>query len=177
MMPMLTRGKRQLRERYQALEEYRPGSFGNVLYCYYRQNGLALPGERGGFPEKFVLHECYHIFGGYPVNHQGEMLTAAFTGGNVEKLCMDMILLSLLQYQIGVRVAGVAPGVPGQLNPEEFFYAVARGAAMQIDLMDGWDLWQVAERPFDDLRAEYGLPPLTGLETFTPLAIGAAVAG
>jgi hypothetical protein len=172
MLPKFTRarGRRQLREKYQALREYQPASLGNVLYCFYRTNGLALPGERGGFPEKFVLHECYHIFGGYPVNHHGEMLVAAFTGGNVETLCMDMILLSLLQYQVGVRVAGLVLGVPGQLKPEEFFHAVARGAAMRIDLMEGWDFWHVAERPLGDLRVEYGLPPLTGRETFAALA-------
>ncbi len=171
MLPVLTPGRRRLRDKYQALEQLRPGSLGHVLYSYYRSNGFRMPGEPKSFPEKFVLHEIYHIFGSYPVNHHGEMLAAAFTGGNTDQLCMDMILLSLLQYQVGVQVAGVTPGMPGRLVPDEFFHAIARGAAMRVNLMDGWDFWEVAEQPLESLKAQYELPPLTGQESFEPLLV------
>jgi hypothetical protein len=52
--------------------------------------------------------------------------------------------------------------MPGQLKPDEFFHAIARGAAMRVNLMEEWDFWEHAERPLADLRQEYGLPPLTG---------------
>jgi hypothetical protein len=174
VLPMLTTSKQAVRDKYQSLAEKPPGSLGRVLYTYYRVNHFPLPGEPKSFPEKFVLHEFYHIFGGYPVTHQGEMLAAAFTGGNVDKLCTDMILLSLLQYQVGARVAGLNRGIPGQLNPEEFFHAIARGAAMTVNLMEGWDFWAVADHPLEELRLRYRLPPLTSRESFTPLVIADA---
>jgi hypothetical protein len=176
MMPMLTQSRRALRERYRALGSKPHGTLGRVLFDFYRGNGFAMPGEPRSFPEKFVLHEIYHIFGSYPVTHQGEMLTGAFTGGNVERLCMDMILLSLLQYQVGASVAGVARGIAGQLNPDEFFHAIARGAAMSVNLMEGWDFWAVADRPLQALRQEYGLPPLSGHESFEPLPVSQVAA-
>jgi len=162
MFPMLTRNKCSLRSKYQSLASKSPGSLGKTLYEFYRGNGFAMPGEPRSFPEKFVLHELYHIFSGYPVTRQGEMLVAAFEGGNVEQLCMDMILMSLLQDQVGTTVAGVDRGIPGQLKPDEFFHAIARGAAMSVDLMEGWDFWCVADRKLQDLQDEYGLPPLSG---------------
>lgn len=171
VLPVLSGSKRGRRERYQALAQKAPGTLGRTLHNYYRENGFPMPGEPKSFPEKFVIHEFYHILGGYPLTHQGEMLAAAFTGGNVEKLCMDMILLALLQYQVGATVAGVSRGVPGLLNPEEFFHAIARGATMTVDLMDDWDFWAVADRPLEELRALYRLPPLTGGESFAPLAL------
>lgn len=177
VLPVLTPGRRKLRDRYLALGDAAPGTLGNVLFRFYRENGFAMPGEPRSFPEKFVLHELYHIFGSYPVTHQGEMLTAAFTGGNVEEMCMDMILLSLLQYQIGATVAGVSRGIPGQLDPGEFFHAVARGAAMRVNLMQEWDFWRVAHRPLDDLRQEYSLPPLRGSESFVPLPVATIRSG
>lgn len=174
MLPMLSFSRKRLRDRYQALESRRPDSFGHVLFNFYRSNGFSMPGERKSFPEKFVLHECYHIIGSYPLTHQGEMLVAAFTGGNVERLCMEMILLSLLQYHVGARVAGVARGVPGMLRPSEFFEAIGRGAAMRVNLMEGWDFWAAADRTLDELRTDYALPPLFSAESFEPLVVHAA---
>jgi hypothetical protein len=41
---------------------------------------------------------------------------------------------------------------------------MARGAAMQVDLLAGWRLWDVAELPLDDVRRRYGIPALTAAE-------------
>ena len=38
--------------------------------------------------------------------------------------------------------------------------AIARGAAMNIDLTDDWDPWTVMDRDIDELRAEYNIAPL-----------------
>lgn len=44
-----------LAARYQALEHYPVGSLGRACWEYCRNNGSALPGEKGGAPDKFCF--------------------------------------------------------------------------------------------------------------------------
>ena len=47
MLPMLTPGRKQLNEKYQALGMRR---LGHILHSYYRSNGFPMPGELKSFP-------------------------------------------------------------------------------------------------------------------------------
>jgi len=38
--------------------------------------------------------------------------------------------------------------------------AAQRGAACTVDLSDRWDPFTVAEKPLEQVRAEFGIPPL-----------------
>jgi hypothetical protein len=48
----------------------------------------------------------------------------------------------------------------GFFDPETALTALRRGAAMNVDLTDGWQYWPVMGEQVDDLRTRYGIPPL-----------------
>ena len=76
-------------------------SLGHALYSFYCKRGFPLPGEPKSFPEGWSKHEVYHVTSEDDTTLQGEMLNAAFSGGNTEKLCMDLLLATLLQFHAG----------------------------------------------------------------------------
>lgn len=159
---------RRLLARYEGLAELPEGTLGRALHRFYRNNGFPLPGEPKSFPEGWSRHEVYHVVSGYAPTDQGEMLNAAFSGGNTEVLCMDLLMLTLLQFQAGFRVMP-GPVLTGELRPDAFFRAVARGTAMQVDLLDGWSLWSAVDQPLEAVRREWGVPAL-GAEERSQLA-------
>lgn len=75
-------GDRALLARFQALGQLPSDTLGYTLYRFYTDRGFALPGEPKSFPEGWAKHEAYHVLSEYEVNNQGEMLLAAFSGGN-----------------------------------------------------------------------------------------------
>ncbi|HEY2871351.1 MAG TPA: hypothetical protein VGJ56_05510 [Reyranella sp.] len=157
-------GDQTLLARFRALGQLPNDTLGYALYRFYTDRGFALPGEPKSFPEGWAKHEAYHVLSEYEVNDQGEMLLAAFSGGNSRLLCMDLLMVTLLQFQAGKRV------VPGpipvdELRPAAFFRALARGASMNVDLLGGqWTLWPVVERPIAELRTAYNVSPLSAEE-------------
>jgi hypothetical protein len=50
-------------------------------------------------------------------------------------------------------------------NPEKALIALRRGAAMNVDLNDGWDYWPVMGEQVEELRSRYNILPL---EAFKP---------
>lgn len=158
---MLT--NQELLAKYQALGAKPASSMGHALHGFYIKRGFPLPGEPKSFPEGWGKHEVYHVLSEYDTSLQGEMLNAAFSGGNTEKLCMDLLLATLLQFQAGRQVLP-GPKPVGLLLPDAFFRAVARGAAMNVDLLQGFDLWSVVDQPLQDLRANYQIPSLSERE-------------
>jgi hypothetical protein len=150
---------RGLLERYRGLEQRPAGTLGHGLFHFYRDRGFPMPGEPKSFPEGWSKHEVYHIISEYETSLQGEMLNAAFSGGNTEVLCMDLLLLSLLQFQAGFQVMP-GPVLQDELRPDAFFRAVARGAATEIDILAEWDLWTAVDQPVAELRRRYKVPAL-----------------
>ncbi|MDR3537212.1 MAG: hypothetical protein P4L71_11995, partial [Acetobacteraceae bacterium] len=110
----------------------------------------------------------------YDTSLQGEMLNAAFSGGNTERLCMDLLLATLLQFHAGRQVLP-GPCLTGLLEPDAFFRAVARGAAMNVDLLKGWNLWSVVDVPLQELRAAFQIPSLAEQERVALAASGALI--
>jgi ubiquinone biosynthesis protein Coq4 len=157
-------GDQALLARFRALGQLPRDTLGYVLYRFYTDRGFALPGEPKSFPEGWAKHEAYHVLSEYEVNNQGEMLLAAFSGGNSRLLCMDLLMVTLLQFQAGKRVVP-GPTPVDELRPAAFFRALARGASMNVDLLGGqWNLWPVIERPIAELRTAYNVPPLSARE-------------
>lgn len=157
---------KQLLARYQSLGDRPVGTLGRALYDFYTKRGFPMPGEPKSFPEGWSKHEAYHVISEYETSLQGEMLNAAFSGGNTEVLCMDLLLLTLLQFQAGIPVMP-GPVLADELKPDAFFRAVARGAAMNVDFLAGWDLWSVVDLPLDEIRRRFGLPLLSAEERRT----------
>lgn len=154
---------RSLLVKYRGLGERPAGTLGHGLFWFYRDRGFPMPGEPKSFPEGWSKHEAYHVISEYETSDQGEMLNAAFSGGNTEILCMDLLLLTLLQFQAGIPVMP-GPCLTDELRPDAFFRAVARGIATNVDLLDGWDLWTVVDLPLEELRRRYNVPSLSAEE-------------
>jgi hypothetical protein len=149
-----------------ALAALPDGTLGHAVHRYYARNRFPVPGEPKSIPEGWARHEVYHVISSYGITLQGELLLAAFIAGNTEELCLDLVLPALVQLHAG-KTFVPGPTASGLLKPDEFFRAMARGAAMRVDLLDGWTLWDVADQDLGELRARYGLPALSTEETQT----------
>jgi hypothetical protein len=166
---------KSLLAKYRDLERRPAGTLGHALYRFYTTRGYPLPGEPKSFPEGWSKHEVYHIVSEYETSDQGEMLNAAFSGGNTEIICMDLLMLTLLQFQAGFQVMP-GPAPKGELRPDAFFRAVARGAATNVDLLNGWDLWSVVDLPVDEIRRRFAVPPLSDAERARLAELNALIA-
>lgn len=146
---------RAMVERYRGLAALPDGTLGRELLRFFESNRIPLPGERASVP--WVMHEVYHVVSEYGVTLRAELALTAFIGGSQEETCLDQILFGLMAYHAGRPIISgfVAQGV---LEPEPYFSAMARGAAMRRDLMRGWDLWADAPRPLSEIRRDYGIP-------------------
>jgi uncharacterized tellurite resistance protein B-like protein len=154
-----------LAARYQALEHYPAGSLGRSYYDYCRQNGFRLPGEKGGAAELVVFHDCTHVLSGYGTDPEGEVQVACFSAGYRRRDPFIFVFFVLLQFHVGIRMTPIITARTGFFNPEKALIALQRGAAMNIDLTDGWDYWPVMREPVEELRRRYNiLPP----ESFRP---------
>ncbi len=156
-------GRDVLLERYRALGALPEESFGRAVHRYYTTHGFPMPGEPKSLPEGWARHEIYHVLSGYATNLQGEMLLAGFIAGNTDELCLDIVLPALVQMHAGVKFVP-GPVSRNKLQPDPFFRAMARGAAMEIDLLKGWRIWEEAALPLEQVRQRYGIPPLTPSE-------------
>jgi hypothetical protein len=159
--PNTARRNRALLARYQALADLPPGTFGNALHAFFIRHEIPLPGQAKSVP--WAMHEVYHVLSEYGVGLPAELTLTAFIGGTQEETCLDQMLFGLLSYQAGRQIVGgfVTEGV---LRPDEYFRAMARGAEINVNLMSGWDLWEVAPMPLPELRAKYNLPTFSDQE-------------
>lgn len=153
----------QVAARYRALARHPEGTLGRAIYEFFDGHGYAFPGEKGGTPEHFMLHECTHVLSGYDTDPTGEMLVTAFTAGAKKRHVMDWVFVSFLQWHFGASVGSftVDCSHKGLLEPEAFFHAWARGMRMRLSLMDDpWHWWDVIDEPVAELRHRYGIPAL-----------------
>lgn len=158
----------ELTARFTRLAELPDGTLGRELLRFYQDRGFSLPGEKHGTPMPLVPHDLVHILAGYDTDVLGEVRTLSFqTGFKRDNPLMFMFLL-LFQLQLGVEMVQLVPGGAGSYrgffdDPQilaEVWKAQRRGAAMNRDLMDGtWDYWSVLDRPVEELRARYNVPP------------------
>jgi hypothetical protein len=146
-----------LASRYQALEHYPSGSLGRSLWEYWRKNEFALPGEKGGAAELIVFHDCAHVLSGYGTVPEEEVQVACFSAGFQRRDPFTFILFVLLQFHVGIRMTPITQARTGFFNPEKAIIAVRRGAAMNVDLNNGWDYWPVIGEQVEELRRRYNI--------------------
>ena len=151
--------------RYQALEQYPSGSLGRAYWEYCRNNGFALPGEKGGAPEPILFHDCAHLLSGYGTDPEGEVQVACFSAGFQRRDPFTFVFFVLLQFHVGIRMTPITKARTGFFNPGKAMIAVRRGAAMNVDLNNGWDYWPVMGEQVEDLRRRYNILPA---EAFLP---------
>ena len=155
----------ELAARYQALEQYPAGSLGRAYWEYCRENGFALPGEKGGAPEQILFHDCAHLLSGYGTAPEEEVQVACFSAGFQRRDPFTFILFVLLQFHVGVRMTPITEARTGFFDPEKAMIAIRRGAAMNVDLNNGWDYWPVMGDQVEELRRRYNILPS---ESFRP---------
>jgi hypothetical protein len=155
----------ELAARYKALEHYPAGSLGRLFWEYCRNNGFALPGEKGGAPELILFHDCAHILSGYGTAPEGEVLVACFSAGFQRRDPFTFVLFVLLQFHVGVRMTPITKARTGFFDPEKAMIAMRRGAGMNVDLNNGWDYWSVMGELGEELRRRYNILPA---EAFLP---------
>lgn len=163
----------EVQARYRALGQLPADTLGYAVHDYYERNGFPVPGEPKSIPEGWARHEVYHVLANYNTNLQGELLLAGFIGGNTDEMCLDLMLPALVQLHAG-KTFVPGPAAEGLLQPDLFFRAVARGAAMQVDLLNGWRLWPTAGQPLREVQTRYGIPPFTR-EELSPLIVADAL--
>jgi len=166
MLPVLhgektNRKNRELAARYEKLKSLPPGTFGRTLLDFYTTYDINLPGQPKSVP--WAMHEVYHVLSEYGVSLPSELWLTAFIGGTQEETALDQIMFGLLSYHAGRQIVlGVIS--EGVFAPEDYFRAMSRGASINVDLVNGWDLFAVAEVPIAELRKRYNIPPVSGYE-------------
>lgn len=149
----------ELAARYKTLEQYPARSLGRCYWEYCRNNGFALPGEKGGAPEQILFHDCAHILSGYGTAPEEEVQVACFSAGFQRRDPFTFILFVLLQFHVGIRMTPITEARTGFFDPEKAMIAVRRGAAMNVDLNNGWEYWPVMGEQVEDLRRRYNILP------------------
>jgi len=156
---------KELAARYQALEHYPTGSLGRSYYEYCRTNGFPLPGEKGGSPEQILFHDCAHVLSGYGTAPEEEVQVACFSAGFQRREPWLFVFFVLLQFHVGIRMTPITTARTGMFDPLKAMVAIRRGAAMNIDLNNGWDYWPVMGEQVEELRRRYNILPI---EAFMP---------
>jgi hypothetical protein len=149
--------------RHEALGSLPPGTFGRAYWEIYKKNGYAFPGDPNGVNAAFARpHDSTHVLSGYDTTPQGEILVSTFTAGMHPKLPLEgHILPVIFSWHLGIEINKFAGSARGALDPEKFWVAWARGAAVSADLFaPEWNFWSVAEEPVESVRKRYHVPAL-----------------
>ncbi|MEL7208431.1 MAG: hypothetical protein AAGK32_09410 [Actinomycetota bacterium] len=154
-------GDRAVAERYATLESYPEESLGRVFFDFYRARGFPLPGEKKSLGETLTPHDCAHILGGFNTDGTGEINVAGFEAGmGVDEFGYELLLEVILDFHLGIDFGvGLVGYVPktGEMDPDQMMVGIRRGLDCNTDLIHRFDFWGVADRPVEDLRAEYGI--------------------
>ncbi len=150
----------KLAARYQALADYPKGTLGREYYRFTRENGFALPGEKGGPPEPIVFHDCLHVLGEYGTSAAEECEIVAFQAANITKDPVFSMFFALAQFQLGLRVTPVdKPTKMALKDPARLLRGYVRGSKVTKQLCLGWQPWDDFARTCDELRTAYNIVP------------------
>lgn len=145
--------------RYQGLGDQPAGSLGRAYFDYMVENGFAFPGERGAPIDVATFHDFTHILSGYGTTPEEEILVATFSAGYSNREVVNWLVFVLAQFQLGLQIAPNVPPERLKLDARRLIAAFRRGAAMNLDLNEGWDPWLVLHEPVETLRARYNILP------------------
>ena len=70
----------------------------------------------------------------------------------------------ILDFHLGktFTTAGLLPPGTGHFDPERVMVGYERGAACNVNPIQGWDFWSVVDEPVTELRERYGIPAIPG---------------
>ncbi len=153
----------ELEARYAALGELPAGSFGRAFYDHFERNGFRFPGNPAGLAEGFTTpHDSSHVLSGYSTSEMGELCVSTFIGAmHPDQPMAAEVLPVIYSWHLGVKLNDIANSSHGAFEPRHFWTAWERGAATTVDVVaPDWDFWAAAPVPLEELRAEYGVPPI-----------------
>lgn len=148
-----------LSARYIELGKLDPGTLGRSYFDYMIRNDIPFPGERGSPPEVILFHDMTHILSGYDTTPAEEILVASFSAGYSNYEVHNWLVFVLSQFHLGLQIAPNVPPARLMMDPERLLIAVRRGAAMNIDINEGWEYWDVIDEQVDVLRRRYNILP------------------
>lgn len=162
----VVRENTELASRFHALSDLPESTLGHEFFRHCKREGLAFPGEKGGFPIGALFHDFAHVLGGYDTSPEGEMKNAAFQAGFTRgEHDFFTMLFAIVIHTAGVNLTPFEmPVLLGRIGQGELaldvFRGLRRGAAMKVDLGRDWDFWEDVELPIDVVRERLGVPPL-----------------
>jgi tellurite resistance protein len=146
--------------RFQALERLPDNTFGYAFAEFYRHNSYAYPGAPGALNFEFAVpHDSIHVLAGYDTSPRGELMTSTLTATMHRSHAMSgHVLPVILSWHLGIQLNDVAGAAHGAFDPDEFFYAWARGEDMVADVFTSdWNFWWSAIQPIEAVREIVGL--------------------
>ena len=148
--------------RYEALGARSQNTFGKALWDFDKRNGYPCPGDPQALNAAFgTPHDSTHVISGYDTSARGELLVSTFTAGMHPINPMSgHILPVIFFFHFGVSLNDVGHAGTGGLDPDEFWHAWARGAAMTVDIFDPkWSAWDWVEHDLEELRRQWNVTP------------------
>jgi len=153
----------ELEARYKALGELPAESFGHAFFDHFDRNGFLFPGNPNGLAEAFTTpHDSSHVLSGYSTSEMGELCVSTFIGAmHPDHPMAAEVLPVIYSWHIGVKLNEIANSSHGAFEPRHFWTAWERGSATTVDVVaTDWDFWAATPVPLEELRAEYGVPPI-----------------
>lgn len=153
----------ELEARYKALGELPAETFGHAFYDHFHRNSFAFPGNPDGLAEGFTTpHDSSHVLSGYSTSEAGEVCVSTFIGAmHPDHPMAAEVLPVIYSWHVGIKLNELAQSAHGALEPRHFWTAWQRGAATTVDVVAAdWDFWAATPVPLDELRGEYGVPPV-----------------
>jgi len=155
----------ELVERLMAFERLPEDTLGHALTRFYAEFGLDVPGASAStLNYLFVAHDMNHVIAGYEPVAAGELALGAFQMGmNDSEVSWILCLTNLAIHEAGViQLGDIAPKHETLSRPgvaDMFGRAMARGVATTGDFAAA-DHLAMADRPLEEVRAAFGVPPL-----------------
>ena len=156
---LLERGDPAMAERYRALRDYPPGSFGRAYAAFIDRNHFGFPGEVGGPPPPVMHHDCCHVLGGYGTTAAEEGAVLGFQAGFERLDPFYVVLFALAEFELGFGATPFIPGERQALDVERLFAGIEHGASVTVDLIADINPWEHFADPLDQVRDRFNVRP------------------
>ena len=170
-----------LAARWAALEDLPEETLGQAVTRFYRARGFQYPGRAGSVSPLLAQHDWVHVLADYGATIDNELEVFAFIArANDDPRGFSFLAMVVSLFESGMLASGAGLFEPdaGHLRiegmPERLADAMRRGAECtgSIDFL-GLDWFELADRPIEDVRAEFGIgPKRAGLRSPGPFEPG-----
>ncbi len=155
-------------EKWRALRDCAPGTWGRAVAEFYERHGFPFPGERHGIYELGARHDWVHVLADYETTPEGELDVFAFIAASMnDHRGIVLLAITLGLFQNGgikhVEVKRITNARTDTLSDPgaiaRWADAFRRGAHCPVDVMGRIDLFAHKDTPLDDARREFGVVP------------------